>query len=77
MAKDIVPKNVDNDAVIWIPEQEVSVITGIAVQTLRNERSQGKGFTYYKRGRMVRYKRPEIIEDMDQCRVVPQNTVRR
>ncbi len=77
MAKDTVPKNVGNDEAIWINEQETSGITGIAVQTLRNDRHQGKGFTYYKRGRMVRYKRPEIIEDMEQYRVVPPNTVRR
>ena len=63
-----------SDAAIWLSEKEVSKIIGIAVQTLRNDRCQGRGFSYYKSGRMIRYKRSEIMDAMDQCRVTPRNT---
>jgi predicted DNA-binding transcriptional regulator AlpA len=45
---------------IYLREQDVSEITGIAVQTLRNNRSLGNGIPYFKIGRSVRY----LIEDV-------------
>jgi predicted DNA-binding transcriptional regulator AlpA len=49
----------------YLTEKEVSALTGRALQTLRNDRSKGKGFPYIKFGRSVRYRLPDILAAMD------------
>lgn len=49
----------------WISEREVAKITGRAVQTLRNDRSNRRGIPYTKIGkRFVRYNLADVIEFM-------------
>ncbi len=55
----------------YITEQEVSALTGRAVQTLRNDRSKGCGFPYRKIGKSVRYYLPEVLSIMEANRVTP------
>ena len=45
----------------YLSEREVSKVTGLAIQTLRNWRHRRRGFTYIKIGRCVRYD-PEDVE---------------
>lgn len=56
---------------IWVTEKRVSEITEIALQTLRNQRSRGIGFPYYKLGRSVRYRLGDILSYMEARRVDP------
>jgi hypothetical protein len=56
---------------VFITEKEAAKITRRAVQSLRNDRNLGRGLTYYKHGRSVRYFKPEIYRHMLQCRIVP------
>jgi hypothetical protein len=42
-------------------DRQVSAVTGLAVQTLRNQRSKGKGIPYSKVGRRVLYDSAEVI----------------
>ena len=49
----------------FITETEVSTITGMSVQTLRNWRFNGKGFPYVKAGRSVRYQYQDVITYME------------
>ena len=53
----------------YLTEKEVSKLTGLALQTLRNARCQGKLFPYVKIGRAVRYPSKEIHEVMENHRV--------
>lgn len=53
----------------WIDEKEVSKITGIAVQTLRNWRFQQTGPPYYKLGRMIRYGVEDLNRFMEEKKV--------
>ena len=57
----------------FINEIEVSVITGLSVQTLRNWRFQGKGIPYVKAGRSVRYKYQDVITYMEEHIVIHRN----
>ena len=45
----------------WRDERWVSEITGIALPTLRNARSVGKGIVFYRFGRSVRYREDEVL----------------
>lgn len=56
---------------MWINEQAVAEITGMAVQTLRNHRFKGIGLPYYKVGRSVRYKLSDILTLMELGRIEP------
>ena len=49
----------------YLNEKQVSEMTSIAVQTLRNWRHFGKGFPYHKIGRCIRYNEQDIISHMD------------
>ena len=49
----------------YLNEKEVAQLTGRALSTLRNERHLGKGFTYVKIGRSVRYPKAEVIAFME------------
>ena len=53
----------------WIDEKEVSKVTGIAVQTLRNWRFQRTGPPYCKLGRMVRYGVADLICFMEENKI--------
>ena len=55
----------------YINEREVSRITGLAVQTLRNYRQLGKGPPYSKIGRSVRYSVEDIRQFMESNRIDP------
>jgi len=55
----------------WVKEKDVSGITGLAVQTLRNKRNRGEGPPYSKIGRSVRYKVEDIISYMESNKVKP------
>jgi predicted DNA-binding transcriptional regulator AlpA len=55
----------------FINENQVSNITGLSVQTLRNWRFIGKGFKYVKAERSVRYAYHDVIEYMEERIVVP------
>ena len=52
-----------------VDEKEVSKITRIAIQTLRNWRFQGTGPAYSKVGRAVRYRLDDVINFMEERRV--------
>ena len=57
----------------FIDEREVSRMTGIAVQTLRNWRHTRQGFPYVKIGqRAIRYDESEVIEFMDRRKIQPE-----
>jgi hypothetical protein len=53
----------------WVDEKEVSKITGIAIQTLRNWRFQRTGPPYSKVGRAVRYRLDDVTHFMEERRV--------
>ena len=55
----------------FINESQVSGITGLSVQTLRNWRFLGKGIPYVKAGRSVRYKYQDVISYMDARKILP------
>lgn len=55
----------------YVNEQEVSRITGLAVQTLRNYRYLGTGPVFLKVGRAIRYKIEDIITYMEKQRIEP------
>ncbi len=52
-------------------ENEVAVLIGFAVQSLRNWRFLGRGPSYVKRGRSVRYRLKDVLEWMETNRVDP------
>jgi predicted DNA-binding transcriptional regulator AlpA len=56
----------------YLNENETALLTGLSVQTLRNNRCQGKLFPYRKIGRSVRYLKSEIISFMEHHKVTPQ-----
>lgn len=50
--------------------QQVSKLTGISVETLNQWRSQEKGPPYLKiGGKLVRYRKADLIQYFDECRV--------
>jgi len=53
----------------WANEKEVSKISSFAVQSLRNFRHQGRGPSYSKIGRAVRYRISDVIEFMESRKV--------
>ena len=55
----------------YVTENELSNITGIAVQTLRNWRHERRGFPYVKVGRSIRYELDEIDEYMQERKIKP------
>ena len=60
----------------FINENEVSTITGMSVQTLRNWRFQGKGIPYVKAGRSVRYQYQDVITYMEDRVILPREQVK-
>ena len=55
----------------YLSDKHVSEITGRAVQTLRNDRHQGKGIPYIKMGRSVRYDPEDVLAYMEARRIKP------
>ncbi len=54
----------------YLNEYEVSKVTGLALSTLRNDRSgDRKLFPYTKIGRSVRYKEADILEAMESRKI--------
>lgn len=58
-----------NDFPRYLNEAEVSMITGLALPTLRNWRFAKKGIPYTKLGRAIRYKADEVLSFMENHRV--------
>ncbi|MBI4642281.1 MAG: helix-turn-helix domain-containing protein [Deltaproteobacteria bacterium] len=63
----------DGSDVRYINEKEVSRITGIPLQTLRNFRCQGRGIGYSKFGRSVRYRLQDVLAFMESHRIEVNN----
>ena len=55
----------------YLTDKQVSDLTGIALQTLRNYRHFGKGPPYVKLEKSVRYRESDVIEFMDSRIVTP------
>jgi len=49
----------------YINEYQLSELIGIALSTLRNNRSKGQGIPYIKLGRSVRYNLQDVIDFME------------
>ena len=58
-----------NHQIQYINENQVSKITGMALSTLRNNRSKGQGIPYIKVGRSVRYDLQDVIEFMESHKI--------
>ncbi len=56
----------------FVAEAEAAEFLGVAVQTLRNFRCQGRGPAYIKRGRMVRYAMQDLMDYMAAGRIDPE-----
>lgn len=56
----------------YLNEKEVAALTGIPVQTLRNQRHWRKGLPYRKFGKLVRYSLPEVLTAMESCKIDPE-----
>ncbi|MGD0231538.1 MAG: helix-turn-helix domain-containing protein [Syntrophorhabdales bacterium] len=55
----------------YLTDKEVAKLTKRAVQTLRNERTQGKGFPYVRIGRSIRYRASDVIAAMEALKIIP------
>ena len=55
----------------FLNDSQVSALTGLSVQTLRNWRFAGRGPAYTKAGRSVRYALSDILSFMHSRRVEP------
>lgn len=53
----------------FLNEREVSLLTGIALSTLRNNRHVGKGIPYSKISKSVRYALKDILDYMQAHRI--------
>jgi predicted DNA-binding transcriptional regulator AlpA len=57
----------------YVPESEVSRLTGLAVQTLRNHRHQKRGIPYVKMtSKAVRYSLDDVITYMEARKITPE-----
>jgi hypothetical protein len=57
---------------VFVNEHGAEIVTGIPASKLRKDRSRGVGIPFCKFGASVRYKVTDLIEWMEQHRVVPQ-----
>lgn len=57
---------------VLVNEKKVSEITGLALSTLRNRRSQGRPPRYIKIGKSVRYALADIQDFIDANRIDPE-----
>jgi hypothetical protein len=56
---------------VAVDTQGASQITGVAVGTLNNWRSQGRGPAFVRLGKAIRYRTSDLREYLDQHRVEP------
>jgi hypothetical protein len=49
----------------YLTEKQVAEMTGLALQTLRNDRYLGQGIPYVKLRRSVRYSLEDVISHME------------
>jgi hypothetical protein len=49
---------------LFLTEKQVSEMTSISLQTLRNWRCLRKGFSYHKLGRSIRYDLDDVLNYM-------------
>jgi len=61
------------DGFRYMGEKEVAALIGFAVQSLRNWRFLGRGPSYIKRGRSVRYRLKDVLDWMETHRVEPRD----
>jgi predicted DNA-binding transcriptional regulator AlpA len=54
----------------YLNEKQVSEMTNIALPTLRNYRHLGKGPSYLKIGRSIRYSTTDVIEFMESHKIM-------
>ena len=59
----------------YVNEREVSKITGMAIQTLRNHRFQKRGFPYSRIGRSIRYSIQDIINYMERRKIQTEDSL--
>ncbi|RKX62139.1 MAG: DNA-binding protein [Thermodesulfobacteriota bacterium] len=57
----------------YVNEFEVARITGLAVQTLRNWRFQGRSFPYSKLGKAIRYNIDDVLKYMEAQKITPED----
>jgi hypothetical protein len=55
----------------YIRENDVSKMTGIPIQTLRNHRSKCRGLPYVKFGRAVLYDIKDVCGYLDSRKIIP------
>jgi len=58
-----------NESHQYLTEAEVSQMTRIAVQTLRNDRFHRRRLPYHKIGKSIRYKLADVISFMESGRI--------
>jgi predicted site-specific integrase-resolvase len=56
----------------FVAEAEAAKFLGVAVQSMRNWRHQGRGPAYIKKGRMVRYAMQDLMDYMAADRIDPE-----
>ncbi len=57
-----------------LDEREAAETIGRAVQTLRNDRHNGRGLPYFKLGRLVRYSLDDIEKYVEARRIETQDS---
>jgi len=53
----------------YLNEKQVSEMTGLALPTLRNDRSLGRGLPYIKLRKSVRYNESDVIAYMERHKI--------
>jgi predicted site-specific integrase-resolvase len=60
------------DRLRFVNDVEAAKILSVSPQSLRNWRHMGRGPSYTKRGRMVRYQIQNLLSYMEQGRIDPE-----
>ena len=68
----IIKEFIGSSVPVAVPEQTASIITGIAVQTLRNHRSRHTGIPYVRNGRSIRYLVVDLLNHLLANRIDPE-----
>jgi hypothetical protein len=68
---------IEKEPMQYVNENEAARILDCSVQTLRNQRHQGKGLPYRKFGRSVRYRLDEIISFLEDSKIIPDHSPER
>lgn len=53
----------------YISEKQVAELTGLALSTLRNDRSLGRGIPYIKFRKSVRYNENDVVDFMESHKI--------